>query len=75
MGAGWSMGFSPYGATWRRRRKAFHEHFHPNIVSKYQPIQAKAAKTFLRRLLASPDDFMDHMRQYADFPYTPISRN
>ena len=65
----------PYGATWRKYRKAFHEHFQLNVVSKYQPIQAEAAKTFLRRLLASPDDFMDHMRQYADFPYTPISRN
>ena len=65
----------PYGATWRRYRKAFHEHFHPNIVSKYQPTQAEAAKTFLRRLLASPDDFMDHIRQYAALPYTPISRS
>ena len=75
MGTGWALVFMPYGASWRRYRKAFHEHFHPNIVSKYQPIQAEAAKTFLRRLLASPDDFMDHIRQYAALPYTPISRN
>ncbi|EDR09902.1 uncharacterized protein LACBIDRAFT_233802 [Laccaria bicolor S238N-H82] len=64
MGAGWALAFLPYGATWRSHRKAFHEHFHSNIVSKYQPIQAEAAKTFLRRLLASPDDFMEHMRHY-----------
>jgi len=71
MGAGWSFSLMPYRATWRKYRKAFYEHFHPNIVSKYQPIQAEEAKTFLRRLLASPDDFMDYIRQYAAFPYTP----
>ena len=75
MGAGWAFTFLPYRATWQRYHKAFHEHLHPNIVSKYQPIQAEAAKTFLCQLLALPDDFMDHMQQYATFPYTPISRN
>ena len=75
MGTGWTFAFMPYGAAWRKHRKIFHEHFHPNIVSKYQPIQVEAAKTFLRRLLASPDDFMDHTRQYAAFPYAPISQN
>ena len=69
MGAGWSFALMPYGAKWRRYRKAFHEHFQPNIVPNYQPIQLEATKSFLRRLLATPDDFMDHIRQYVPCVY------
>ena len=75
MGTGWALVFMPYGATWRRFCKAFHEYFHLNIISKYQPIQAEAAKMFLHRLLASSDNFMGHIQQYAALPYTLISHN
>lgn len=62
MGAGWAFSLMPYGATWRRHRKTFHGHFHSNIVPKYQPIQLEATRSFLRRLSATPDDFMHHIQ-------------
>ncbi|KAF9447117.1 hypothetical protein P691DRAFT_141776 [Macrolepiota fuliginosa MF-IS2] len=55
--------FLPYGDWWRRQRRIFHDHFHPNIVHKYQTIQINTARAFLRHLLKSPDDFVQHIRQ------------
>ena len=58
-----SMALMPYGLWWRRHRKLFHEYFHNNAVTKYQPIQRQEVQTFLRRLLVTPDDFFHHIRQ------------
>ncbi|KXN81295.1 O-methylsterigmatocystin oxidoreductase [Leucoagaricus sp. SymC.cos] len=58
----WNMAFQPYGLWWRRLRRTFHDHFHPNIVHKYHHIQINSSRVFLRRLLKSPDDFMLHIR-------------
>jgi cytochrome P450 len=55
--------FLPYGPWWRRHRRAFHGHFHPGVVDKYQPIQTKETRAFLRRLLVTPENFMHHIRQ------------
>ena len=61
----WSinMAHMPYGFWWRRHRKLFHEYFHRNAVTKYQPIQRQEVQAFLRRLLVTPDDFFHHIRQ------------
>ncbi|KAF9440502.1 cytochrome P450, partial [Macrolepiota fuliginosa MF-IS2] len=32
MGWGYVLTFQPYGNWWRRQRRTFHDHFHPNIV-------------------------------------------
>ena len=58
-----SMAIMPYGLWWRRHRKLFHEHFHHNVVAKYQPIQRQEIRAFLRRLLVTPDNFFHHIRQ------------
>ncbi|KDR79209.1 hypothetical protein GALMADRAFT_137092 [Galerina marginata CBS 339.88] len=58
----YNMALLPYGAWWRRHRRTFNEHFHQNIVSKYQPVQAREVRAFLHRLLITPDDFMHHIR-------------
>ena len=58
-----SMALMPYGPWWRRHRRLFHEYFHPNAVTKYQPIQRQEVQAFLRRLLDTPDDFLHHIRQ------------
>jgi cytochrome P450 len=58
-----SLALMPYGRWWRRHRRLFHEHFHPNAVKKYYPIQRQEVQAFLRRLLVSPDDFFHHVRQ------------
>ena len=58
-----SLALLPYGLWWRRHRRLFHEHFHRNAVTKYQPIQRQEVQAFLRRLLVTPDDFFHHIRQ------------
>ncbi|KAF8815534.1 cytochrome P450 [Phlegmacium glaucopus] len=56
-----SMIFQSYSAWWRKHRKAFHEFFHLNVVSKYLPVQRQEVHAFLRRLLATPDEFFHHI--------------
>ena len=58
-----ALGLMPYGQMWRRHRRLFHEYFHRNAVTKYQPIQRQEVQTFLCRLLVTPDDFLHHIRQ------------
>ena len=53
----------PYGPWWRQHRKLFHEYFHRNALTKYQPIQRQEVRAFLRRLLVTPDNFFHHIRQ------------
>ncbi|KAL0958977.1 hypothetical protein HGRIS_014290 [Hohenbuehelia grisea] len=62
--SGWrfKFAFMPYGDWWRQHRRLFHAYFHPNVVGKYQSIQRRESKAFLRRLLHSPSDFMYHIR-------------
>ncbi|KAF7761211.1 hypothetical protein Agabi119p4_10620 [Agaricus bisporus var. burnettii] len=54
--------FQRYGVRWRRHRRHFHDHFHPNVVSRYQPIQIDTARAFVRKLVESPDKFKHHIR-------------
>ena len=63
MGLDISMALMPYGPWWRKHRKSFHEYFHRNVVTKYQPIQRQEARAFLHRLLVTPDNFFHHIRQ------------
>jgi cytochrome P450 len=63
MNARIAMPLMPYGLWWRKHRKLFHEHFHRNMVTKYQPIQRQEVQAFLRRLLVTPDNFFHHIRQ------------
>ena len=58
-----AMAFMPYGPWWRKHRKLFHEYFHHDAVTKYQPIQRQVVQAFLRRLLVTPDNFFYHIRQ------------
>ncbi|KIJ97235.1 hypothetical protein K443DRAFT_257636 [Laccaria amethystina LaAM-08-1] len=62
MGYSWILALMPYGTAWRRHRRAFHEHFHLNAVHKYVPIITKETQALLRRLLETPECFMDHIR-------------
>ena len=57
------LSLMPYSQWWRRHRKLFHEHFHSNVVTKYQSIQRQEAEALLRRLLVTPDDLFHHIRQ------------
>ena len=63
MGWDFAMSLMPYGTRWRKQRRLFHEYFHANELYKYMPIQRREAHTVLRRLLVTPEDFLDHIRQ------------
>ena len=61
----WNINFvtMPYGPWWRKHRRIFHEYFHPNTITKYQPILRREARALLHRLLVTPDNFFHHIRQ------------
>ena len=63
MGGGFNFGVLPYGVRWRKRRRSFHEFFHPGVVENYIPIQRQAVHGLLRRLLVTPEDFLHHIHQ------------
>ncbi|KAF9024346.1 cytochrome P450 [Hymenopellis radicata] len=56
MGWDWSFGHMPYGKS----QACFH--FQPSAVSKFWPIQRVEVEKLLRRLLYTPEDFMEHLR-------------
>ncbi|XP_006457143.1 hypothetical protein AGABI2DRAFT_195996 [Agaricus bisporus var. bisporus H97] len=62
MGWDYVFAFQRYGTWWRRHRRQFHDHFHPNVVNKYHPIQIGSARVFVRNLLESPEKFRYHIR-------------
>ena len=63
MGWDFAFPFMPYGLRWKKRRRAFQEYFHSNELHKYIPIQKRETHVFLRRLLVTPDEFVDHIHQ------------
>ena len=52
----------PYGEAWRERRKLFTQYFHPNNANVYQPHELEYTRKIVRRLLDSPERFMEHLR-------------
>ncbi|KAJ3548586.1 hypothetical protein NM688_g5274 [Phlebia brevispora] len=66
---GWdfNIAFMGYGERWRAARRAFHQHFRPDAVVDYLPKTTKWVREFAKLLLDKPDDFMEHINQYAKF--------
>ncbi|KAH8823464.1 cytochrome P450 [Flagelloscypha sp. PMI_526] len=65
MGWAWSFGHMPYGEAWKIHRKMFTRHFQSSVVHRYWPTQTKETHKLLRKLLVSPDQLTDHLRQNA----------
>ena len=59
-----NFAFLPYGPEWRACRKMFHQHFQPDVVRKYRPIQLRQARALLGWILGSPRDTAHHIRRY-----------
>ncbi|KAF8588294.1 cytochrome P450 [Ramaria rubella] len=57
---GWrfALNLMRYGTTWRRHRRAFHQHFYPAAAARYQDIQVRQTREFLWKLRATPDEFL-----------------
>lgn len=58
----WDYGFLPYGDEWKTHRKLFMSKFGIAPVKKYRPCQAKVVPRLLKRLLKSPDAFVEHYK-------------
>jgi cytochrome P450 len=57
------IGLVPYGPTWRHLRREFHINFLPTQLEAFRPLEQRAVHGMLRKLLASPDKFSQHLRQ------------
>jgi hypothetical protein len=55
MGWSWLLGFRRYGGSWRLQRRLLHEHTHSGVVPKYQGIQLRSSRKFLKSLLKEND--------------------
>ncbi|KAK7678433.1 hypothetical protein QCA50_018493 [Cerrena zonata] len=58
----WNPGFLRYSQHWRNHRREFHQFFNQHEVAKYQPIQLRECRAFLRRALHSPNILDQHVR-------------
>ncbi|KAK7681339.1 hypothetical protein QCA50_015430 [Cerrena zonata] len=52
----WNIGLMPYSPKWRSHRREFHQYFNQGEVPKFQPIQLRECRAFLRRALNSNND-------------------
>ncbi|KIJ31421.1 hypothetical protein M422DRAFT_185980, partial [Sphaerobolus stellatus SS14] len=62
MGWGYALGFQHYGERWRRHRRAMHEKFHASVADVFKPSQLQHSRDLLRRLLSTPEDYVEHLR-------------
>ncbi|KDQ55433.1 hypothetical protein JAAARDRAFT_37446 [Jaapia argillacea MUCL 33604] len=65
MGWEWSFGMMRYGDRWKKHRLVFDRQFKSSVAPAYRPIQAAQCHLFLRRLLDSPNDLLEHLRHNA----------
>ncbi|ETW76894.1 cytochrome P450 monooxygenase 74 [Heterobasidion irregulare TC 32-1] len=62
LGFRWALGFMPYGRKWRNTRKAFHSCFNSTASLRYHRLDLQASHELLRRLLDTPQAFVEHVR-------------
>ncbi|KAI0328373.1 CyP450 monooxygenase [Cubamyces sp. BRFM 1775] len=63
-GWGWMFTVMGYGPWWRRHRKAFYQHFNPNVIRSYRPVQERQVRRFVKSILDAPKDFSQHIRRF-----------
>ena len=61
-----------YAEPWKEHRKMFQQHFHPLNTESYQPKEQEYIHKLLKRLHESPDNFLDHIRQYVQPLYSTL---
>ena len=52
-----------YGKAWKDGRRIFHQELKAEAVGKFRPVEEMATVQFLKALLDSPNDLMNHLRQ------------
>ncbi|KAF9235264.1 cytochrome P450 [Melanogaster broomeanus] len=74
--------FLPYGDRWRLQSRFFHQSLKADCASRFVPMQQSKAHELLRRLLESPELYIDHLFQYGSsvimngvYDYDPLPTN
>ncbi|KAH7334142.1 cytochrome P450 [Rhizoctonia solani] len=65
--SGWAEAilFVPYGPRLRSYRKLLHQTLNPRATLDFQTLQIQEVRKLMKRLLISPEDFLDHAKLYA----------
>ncbi len=62
MDLGWVLVLMQYGDRWRRARRMMHQYFYADASCNFQEVQLRDARTLLRHLQVSPEEFLAHIR-------------
>ena len=61
MGWHWQVPFAKYGEAWRQGRQLLDRSLRPGAAALYRPVQQASVRVLLTRLLATPNEFQDHI--------------
>lgn len=64
------MAFLRYGNRFRAQRRLMQQHFNSQAISSFRPLQYVQVSAFLKNILASPEEFIDHANRYVQFSQT-----
>lgn len=64
MGWEFNVGFIPYGASWRKHRKAMHQALNQQAMLGYRDIQRTKVRQFAQNLLDVPQEMEAHIRTF-----------
>lgn len=59
------MPFLRYGNRFRAQRRLMQQHFNSQAVSSFLPLQYAQINAFLKNILVSPEDYIDHAIRFA----------
>ncbi|EIW76581.1 cytochrome P450 [Coniophora puteana RWD-64-598 SS2] len=54
-----------YTDTWRHHRRVMHQHLRVDTVRNYRPMQLHKVRQLLENVLASPDNYREHLQTFA----------
>jgi cytochrome P450 len=57
----WQLPFAKYGEAWRQGRRLLDRSLRPGAAATYRPVQEAGARVLLTRLLATPNEWKDHI--------------
>jgi cytochrome P450 len=60
----WQLSFTRYGDAWRQARKLLDRGLRPGAAATYRPVQQERVRALLTRLLATPNEFQDHVELF-----------
>ena len=68
----WLLPLARYGNAWRQGRKLLDRSLGPGAAATYRPMQQARVRVLLTRLLATPNDWKDHIELCETFFYMMI---